>query len=232
MVSRTTRLYMSYVIRLYTWYSDYRRQVDVRTDTLPGAKSNGLTFEGQVLEDPDSGRVSTDGWMTTGATPTPFISSSENWFPLKAMRFTPGTCFICRSWMFRKHGRPGDILCRTRDLRHRLKDYSHFYKLWTTQITIGGKKGMEGQSAYHWTVGKAHWSGHQPINIDLRRRLCRPYCQLLCKEGRALTLRSRTFANGWMRSTWAVEHEPLEKIKKTFEESRFYITFSTNWKIS
>jgi len=38
--------------------------IDAKTmcgpDTLPGAKSNGLTFEGQILEDPDSGKVSTD----------------------------------------------------------------------------------------------------------------------------------------------------------------------------
>lgn len=29
-------------------------------DKLPGAKENGVTFEGQVLEDPDSGKISTD----------------------------------------------------------------------------------------------------------------------------------------------------------------------------
>lgn len=29
-------------------------------DKLPGAKDNGVTFEGQVMEDPDSGKISSD----------------------------------------------------------------------------------------------------------------------------------------------------------------------------
>lgn len=37
-------------------------------DKLPGAKDNGVTFEGQVMEDPDSGNYSTDEltdfWIT------------------------------------------------------------------------------------------------------------------------------------------------------------------------
>lgn len=39
-------------------------------DKLPGAQDNGVTFEGQVMEDPISGQVSTDDlidfWITKG----------------------------------------------------------------------------------------------------------------------------------------------------------------------
>ena len=65
-------------------------------DTLPGAKSNGLTFEGQVLEDPDSGRVSTDElddyWRNTDTVYFKF----GKLVPTEGDETYSGTCFIAK----------------------------------------------------------------------------------------------------------------------------------------